>query len=116
MSKLDVDSLVDKILTAATEAVDEGTGKLSEFSKDYARDIANYSALIAKGAMPGGWIVDDDLSGWVKSLKRMVREFACMVAALIVIAVENVINAVLGVIRAAVEAIIGEGRLAILLG
>ena len=114
MSTLKVDDLTAKILNAATDAVDGGIGKLSAFSKEYAGDIADYSALIARGAMPGGWIDDDDLPGWIKSLKKMVREFARMVAALIVIAVENVINAVLGVIKSTVESIIGEGRLAIL--
>lgn len=116
MSTLDVDELVNGILNAATEAVDDGISKLSAFSKDYARDIAEYSAVIAKGAKPGGWIDDDDLPIWIKSLKKMVREFARMVAALIAITVENVINAVLRVIKSAVEDIISPNRLAILGG
>lgn len=116
MAILDVDALVSGILNAATEAVDDGVSQLSDFSKDYAQDIAEYSALIAKGAMPGGWIDDDDLPGWISSLNKMVREFARMVAALIAIAVENVINAVLDVIKGAVEGIIGAGRLSFLGG
>ena len=114
MSILNVDDLTGNILNAATEAVADGFDKLSPFSKEYAGDIANYAALIARGAMPGGWMDDDDLPGWIKSLKKMVREFARMVAALITIAVENVINAVLGVIRSTVESIIGADRLAML--
>lgn len=111
MSIVDVSDLLSQIMAAATEAVDQGVDALSDFSREYAGDIAEYSALIAKGAAPGGWIDSDDLPGWIKSLKKMVREFARMVAALVVISIENVINAVLDVIKSVVEGAIGSGRL-----
>ncbi|HBC09205.1 MAG TPA: hypothetical protein DC046_16725 [Rhodospirillaceae bacterium] len=113
---MDAGKLLDDVLAAAAGTASVGVDSITDFAKDYAQDIAEYSALIAKGAAPGGWIDEEDLPGWTKSLKTMVREFARMVAALIVVAVEKIINAVLSVIRTAIEGVIGAGRLAFLGG
>jgi len=108
MAAINASDLLDNILNTAANTASTGIDSISQFAKDYAEDIAEYAALIAKGAAPGGWIDEEDLPGWTKSLKKMIREFARMVAALIVVEVEKIINAVLDVIKTAVEGVIGK--------
>jgi len=104
---IDVAALGDDILNAVRGVVDDDLPTLSDFVKNQLAGIAEQTALVAKG-IADGWIdTEEERAHWAKTLKDMATEFAKTLRALVVITVEKAVNAIIAVLRGAVEATVG---------
>lgn len=104
-----VSGLMDEIIGAAQGVIEGDLPTLEGFAKEQLEDLAELGVVIAKGAVPGGWIDDEEeLKFWLKGLRRLAGDFVHTLAALVVLVVEKVINAVLDVLRNAISTAIGS--------
>jgi predicted GTPase len=107
MPDVDVNALGTDILAAVRGVVDEDIPELKQFVRDQLEGIAHTTALVAKGLV-NGWIdTDEERQHWAATLKSLALEFAKTLRALVILTIERVVNAVIGVVRAVLQAAAG---------
>lgn len=95
-----LDDIGAQILTAIKSIADNDLPELNDFATAQLEDLKTLTQLTAKGALPNGWIDDEeDLKYELARLRRLTIDFIHTLAALATLALEKTINAVLGVIN-----------------
>ena len=104
---IDPTRLGDDILDAVRGVIDGDLPELRDFVTDQLDGIAEQTVLVAKG-VAAGWIdTEEERAHWAKTLKDMATEFAKTLRALVVIAIEKAVNAIIGVLQGAIKAAVG---------
>jgi len=85
------------MLAAATNVVGTDVSAMSGFSQQQLTAIAQQSAFVA-GGIADGSITDDTRDFFLNSLVEMAKSFANILAGLVAVMIEQVWNAVVGVI------------------
>ncbi|HLZ66296.1 MAG TPA: hypothetical protein VKQ29_08700 [Aliidongia sp.] len=102
MPAIDPKALISDIQTAATNVIGTDVSALGGFSQQQLTAIAQQSIFVA-GGIADGSITDDTRDFFLDSLKEMVRSFANTLAGLVAVTVEQVWNAIVGVIWGAIN-------------
>lgn len=106
MAALDPQALVSAMQTAATTVIGTDVSALRGFSQQQLNAIAQQSAFVA-GGIADGSITDDTRDYFLNSLEEMVRSFANILAGLVTVMIEQVWNAVVGVIWDTINKVTG---------
>jgi len=105
---IDTAVLVSEIKNAATGILNQDVTELRGFSERQVEALAKQADLIAKGIKSGD--IDDDLREFfLDSLEDMALNFAKTLRGLVMVTIEKVWNAVVGVIWKSIEAATGIG-------
>ena len=103
---IDVDQLVEDIKTAASEIINQDVALLRGFSERQVKALALQADLIASGLISGD--IDEDLRDFfLDSLEDMAMNFAKTLRGLLMVTIEKVWNAVVGVLWSAIEGATG---------
>lgn len=101
MEPIDIRALVTQIQTAATAVVKQDVTTLQGFPAQQLNDIAQQAVLLSAGIADGS-LTEDDQNFFSENIKEMVASFVNTLAGLIVVIVEETLNAIIGVIWAAI--------------
>jgi hypothetical protein len=105
---IDVNQLVTDIKAAATQVIDQDVTELRGFSDRQVKALALQAELIAKGVISGD--IDEDLRDFfLDSLEDMALNFAKTLRGLLMVTIEKVWNAVVGVLWGAIQSATGIG-------
>ena len=106
MASIDIPSLVKDLQNTASAVIGKDVTALRGFSKDQLQAIAQQSALIAAGIADGS--ISPSLRDYfLDSLEEMVKSFVNTLAGMVVAMIEEVWNAMVGVIWKAINAATG---------
>lgn len=106
MADIDVKQLAKDITNAASNVLDKDIKELRGFSKKQVAALAKQSELIGKAIASGD--IDEDLQDFfLDSLEDMALNFVKTLRGILVITIEKVWNAVVGVIWRAIESVTG---------
>lgn len=106
MAEIDVKQLAKDITNAASNVLDKDIKELRGFSKKQVAALAKQSELIGKAIASGD--IDEDLQDFfLDSLEDMALNFVKTLRGILVITIEKVWNAVVGVIWRAIESVTG---------
>lgn len=103
---INIDQLVNDMKAAATDVLNKDVSTLRGFSERQLKAIAQQTALVAQG-IASGQITDETKDFFLDSLEDMARNFANTLRGLMMVTVEKVWNAVVGVIWKAIEGVTG---------
>jgi len=106
MPALDPQALVTALQTAATNVVKTDVSGLQGFSQQQLNAIAQQSAFVA-GGIADGSIADDTRDYFLNSLVEMAKSFANILAGLAAVVIEQVWNALVGVIWDTINKVTG---------
>lgn len=107
MSKpIDVEQLIEDMKTAATQILDKDVTKLRGFSERQVKAIAQQTELVAVG-IASGQITEETREFFLDSIEDMALNFAETLRGLVMVTIEKVWNAVVGVLWEAIEAATG---------
>ena len=98
--------LIEDIKSAATEVLNKDVSTLRGFSERQIKAMAQQTALLAKG-VASGEITEDTREFFLDSLEDMALNFAKTLRGLLMVTIEKVWNAVVGVIWKSIEAVTG---------
>ena len=99
---IDVDQLVEDIKTVASQIINQDVTALRGFSERQVKALALQADLIAAGVISGD--IDEDLRDFfLDSLEDMAMNFAKTLRGLLMVTIEKVWNAVVGVLWGAIE-------------
>jgi hypothetical protein len=102
MAAIDPGALAAQIEAAMTKTAGADVSSLEGFSSEQLHDIAQQAATIAAGALDGS-ITGDTQTYLLNSLAELTRSFVNTLAGLAVISAEEIWNAAVGVIWAAIN-------------
>jgi hypothetical protein len=103
---INVDQLIESIKDAASQVINQDITVIRGFSERQVRALAKQTELIASGIISGD--IDEDLRDFfLDSLEDMALNFAKTLRGLLVVTIEKVWNAVVGVIWRAIESATG---------
>lgn len=103
---IDMGQLQRDILTAASGAAATDIGNLAGFSRSQLRKIAKQTEWIRAGRLAGD--LDDELFRFhLDDLARLIDSFVKVLAALTIVMMERVWNAIVGVVWRTMETAIG---------
>ncbi|NIW84998.1 MAG: hypothetical protein GWN09_00055 [Gammaproteobacteria bacterium] len=105
-AELDLDQLVSDIKAAASEVLNKDVTTLRGFSERQVKAIAQQAKLVAAG-IASGQITEETREFFLDSLEDMALNFAKTLRGLLMVTVEKVWNAVVGVIWKAIGAAAG---------
>jgi len=105
-TEIDISELMEDIKSAASEVLDKDVTMLRGFSERQIKAIAQQSALLAKG-IAAGEITEETREFFLDSLEDMALNFAKTLRGLLMVTVEKVWNAVVGVIWKSIQAVTG---------
>ncbi len=105
-TQIDIGQLATALEAAASGVVTKDVSQLTGFSRDQLTAIAHQSALVAAGIADGS-ITPALRTYFIDSIVEMTKSFANSLAGLIDVSVEEVWNAMVKVIWAAIEAATG---------
>jgi len=105
-TEIDISKLMEDIKSAASEVLDKDVTMLRGFSERQIKAIAQQSALLAKG-IAAGEITEETREFFLDSLEDMALNFAKTLRGLLMVTVEKVWNAVVGVIWKSIQAVTG---------
>ena len=95
--EIDVSKLVGDMKTAASEVLEKDVTTLRGFSERQVKAIAQQTKLVAAG-IASGQITEETREFFLDSLEDMALNFAKTLRGLLMVTVEKVWNAVVGVI------------------
>ena len=101
MEPIDIGALVGQIQTAASAVIGKDVTVLEGFSAQQLSDIGKQAAIVSAGITDGS-ISGDTRDFFLNSLKDLVRTFVNTLVGLIAVMVEEIWNAIVGVIWAAI--------------
>lgn len=105
-NEIDINALINDMKLAASEVLDKDVTTLRGFSERQLKAIAQQSALLAQG-IASGQVTDDTKDFFLDSLEDMAKNFANTLRGLMMVTIEKVWNAVVGVIWKAIEGATG---------
>lgn len=106
MADIDIKELAKEITQAASDVIDKDIKDLRGFSKHQVTALAHQADLIAKGVEKGD--IDKNLRDYfLDSLEDMALNFVKTLRGLLVVTIEKVWNAVVGVLWKAIENVTG---------
>ena len=98
---LDINKLTSAIKNAATQVINQDVSELRGFSNRQVTALAKQANLISAGIISGD--IDEDLQDFfLDSLEDMALNFAKTLRGLLMVTIEKVWNAVVGVIWGAI--------------
>ena len=103
---IDVSQLVDDMKTAASEVLEHDVTTLRGFSERQVKAIAQQTKLVAAG-IASGQITEETREFFLDSLEDMALNFAKTLRGLLMVTIEKVWNAVVGVIWKTIAAATG---------
>lgn len=103
---IDTAKLINDMKNAATDILNKDVTTLRGFSERQITAIAQQSELIALG-IASGQITDETQEFFLNSIEDMALNFAKTLRGLLMVTIEKVWNAVVGVIWKAIEASTG---------
>ena len=105
---IDVNQLIEDIKNAASQVINQDVTILRGFSERQVKALAKQSELIASGIISGD--IDEDLRDFfLDSLEDMALNFAKTLRGLLMVTIEKIWNAIVGVIWNAIESATGIG-------
>jgi hypothetical protein len=105
-NEIDINALINDMKLAASDVLDKDVTTLRGFSERQLKAIAQQSALLAQG-IASGQVTDDTKDFFLDSLEDMAKNFANTLRGLMMVTIEKVWNAVVGVIWKAIESATG---------
>ena len=105
-TEINVAELMEDIKSAATEVLNKDVTTLRGFSERQIKAMAQQTALLAKG-VASGEVTEDTREFFLDSLEDMALNFAKTLRGLLMVTIEKVWNAVVGVIWKSIEAVTG---------
>ena len=98
---IDVDQLIVDIKNAASQVINQDVSEIRGFSERQVKALAKQAELIADGIASGD--IDDDLRDFfLDSLEDMALNFAKTLRGLLMVTIEKVWNAIVGVLWGAI--------------
>ncbi len=105
---IDTAALVNDIKTAASNVINQDVAVLRGFSERQVEALAKQADLIAEGVLSGD--IDEGLRDFfLDSLEDMALNFAKTLRGLLMVTIEKVWNAVVGVLWKSIESATGIG-------
>ena len=99
---IDIDQLIGAMKQAATDVIGQDVSELRGFSERQLKAIAKQAELIAAGVISGE--IDEDLRDFfLDALEDMALNFAKTLRGLVMVTIEKVWNAVVGVLWGAIS-------------
>jgi hypothetical protein len=108
-SAIDVNQLIADIKNAASTIIGKDVTMVEGFSQTQATAMATQAAWIASGTL-SGQLTPDLRDYFLKNLEDLAKNFANVLKGLLVITIEKVWNAVVGVLWDTIGKAIGVGR------
>jgi hypothetical protein len=105
-NELDINELMNEMKLAASNVLNKDVTTLRGFSERQVKAIAQQTALVAQG-IASGQITDETRDFFLDSLEDMTRNFANTLRGLMMVTIEKVWNAVVGVLWKAIEGVTG---------
>lgn len=103
---LDIEQLINDMKNAASQVIKQDVTVLRGFSERQLKALAKQADLIASGVVSGD--IDDDLQDFfLDSLEDMALNFAKTLRGLVMVTIEKVWNAIVGVLWGAICAATG---------
>jgi hypothetical protein len=99
---IDVSQLIEDIKNAASQVLNKDVSTLRGFSERQVKAIAQQAAFVEKGILSGG-ITDETRDFFLDSLEDMALNFVKTLRGLMMVTIEKVWNAIVGVIWKAIE-------------
>jgi hypothetical protein len=106
MASIDVNQLIADIKTAASTIIGKDVTLVEGFSQTQATAMATQAAWIASGTL-SGQLTSDLRDYFLGNLETLARNFANTLRGLVIITIEKVWNAVVGVLWGAISKAIG---------
>ena len=103
---IDINQLVADIKDAASQVINKDVTTLRGFSERQVKAIAQQAAFVEAGILNGG-ITDETRDFFLDSLEDMALNFVKTLRGLLMVTIEKVWNAVVGVIWKAIETATG---------
>ena len=103
---IDVAQLVEDIKTAATQILNQDVTTLRGFSERQVKAIAQQAAFVESGILSGE-ITDETRDFFLDSIEDMALNFVKTLRGLLMVTIEKVWNAIVGVIWKAIESATG---------
>ena len=103
---IDVSELVENMKMAASQVLNKDVTTLRGFSERQIKAIAQQAAFVEAGILNGG-ITDETREFFLDSLEDMVLNFVKTLRGLLMVTIEKVWNAIVGVIWKAIESATG---------
>lgn len=103
---IDVAQLIRDINNAASTVLNKDVATLRGFSERQVKAIAQQAALVEAGILNGG-ITDETRDFFLDSLEDMALNFVKTLRGLLMVTIEKVWNAIVGVIWKAIETATG---------
>ncbi|WP_419659176.1 hypothetical protein Dvar_80580 [Desulfosarcina variabilis str. Montpellier] len=103
---IDVTQLVEEITNTATQVLNQDVKQLRGFSARQVQAIAQQAAFIEAGIL-SGQITEETRDFFLDSLEDMALTFVKTLRGLVMVTVEKVWNAIVGVIWKAIESTTG---------
>jgi hypothetical protein len=98
---IDIEELMNEITNAASEVINQDVTVLRGFSERQVRALAKHAELIANGIASGD--IDEDLRDFfLDSLEEMTLNFVKTLRGLLMVTIEKVWNAIVGVLWKAI--------------
>ena len=105
---LDVNQLIGDIENAASQIINQDVTVLRGFSERQVKALAKHADLIAAGIISGD--IDEDLRDFfLDSLEDMALNFVKTLRGLLMVTIEKIWNAIVGVIWVAIGSATGIG-------
>ncbi len=103
-----VDSIVDKLISAASKIVKGDITVIRGYSERQMKMMATHARWIAEAEAQGEFANDPKLRGWfLTNLDDMARDFANSLRGLLAITIEKVWNALIDVLWGVIETAAG---------
>ena len=103
---IDINQMVADIKDAASQVINKDVTTLRGFSERQVKAIAQQAAFVEAGILNGG-ITDETRDFFLDSLEDMALNFVKTLRGLLMVTIEKVWNAVVGVIWKAIETATG---------
>lgn len=103
---IDVTQLIEDIKDAASQVINKDVTTLRGFSERQVKAIAQQAAFVEAGILSGG-ITDETRDFFLDSLEDMALNFVKTLRGLLMVTIEKVWNAIVGVIWKAIETATG---------
>lgn len=105
-NEIDINALMNDMKAAASEVLEKDVTTLRGFSERQLKAIAQQTSLVAMG-IASGQITEETRDFFLDSLEDMARNFANTLRGLMMVTIEKVWNAVVGVLWKAIEGVTG---------
>lgn len=103
MSAINVSELINDIKDAATGVLNDDITSIRGFSERQVKALAQHAQLVATGIATGG-ITDETRDYFLDGIEDMVMNFARTLRGLMLVTIEKVWNAIVGVVWRSISA------------